>query len=309
MDPTNCLKKLEDFFCPSGVSTSNYGLVVRYLLSDPVRCELYLVGQARENSFEELKRELLNTYGPEKSSVELIESIHFLRQRESQIIKQCAEEVAKLGCRAGVSERDLVALFAGGVASRKVHGAIRLQEPSMPRRITQTCQKSEQSGEVLLGAGQPQTGVMKQNIARQVQQMQRTALQTVGRVGCFSCGCLDHHRRDCPQLRVRKRTAERRTMATINPLTGSVLAVTGKIRRLNILLLVDSDAMVSVIPKRVWDKATSGRKLHGAARPMQLGDGRKMATCIWGYSPSTPGEMKGSARRAGRYTRITFFDQ
>ncbi|KRX85999.1 hypothetical protein T01_13542 [Trichinella spiralis] len=31
--------------------------------------------------------------------------------------------------------------------------------------------------------------------------------------------------------------------------------------------------MVSVIPKRVWDKATSGRKLHGAARPMQLGDG------------------------------------
>ncbi|KRY03438.1 hypothetical protein T01_1893 [Trichinella spiralis] len=43
-------------------------------------------------------------------------------------------------------------------------------------------------------------------------------------------------------------------MATINPPTGSVVAVT-------------------VIPKQVWDKATSGRKLHGAARPMQLGDG------------------------------------
>ncbi|KRX28828.1 hypothetical protein T05_7655 [Trichinella murrelli] len=28
--------------------------------------------------------------------------------------------------------------------------------------------------------------------------------------------------------------------------------------------------MDSVIPKRVWDRATSGRKLHGAARPMQL---------------------------------------
>ncbi|KRY24900.1 hypothetical protein T01_13940, partial [Trichinella spiralis] len=64
------------------------------------------------------------------------------------------------------------------------------------------------------------------NRARQVQQMQRTALRTVGRVGCFSCGCLDHHRRECPQLRVRKRTAERRTMATINPPTGSVVAVT-----------------------------------------------------------------------------------
>ncbi|KRY27273.1 hypothetical protein Tsp_11301 [Trichinella spiralis] len=150
MDPTDCLKKLEDFFCPSGVPTSNYGLVMRYLLSGPVRCVLYLVGQARENSFEELKRELLNKYGPEKSSVELIERIHALRQRESQIIKQCAEE--ELGRRAGVSERDLVALFAGGVASREVHRAIRLQESPMPRRITQTCQKSEQGGEALSGA-------------------------------------------------------------------------------------------------------------------------------------------------------------
>ncbi|KRX15066.1 hypothetical protein T07_9819, partial [Trichinella nelsoni] len=31
--------------------------------------------------------------------------------------------------------------------------------------------------------------------------------------------------------------------------------------------------MVSVMPWRVWDKATSGQKLQGAARPMQLGDG------------------------------------
>ncbi|KRX21504.1 hypothetical protein T07_15147 [Trichinella nelsoni] len=118
------------------------------------------------------------------------------------------------------------------------------------------------------------------NLCRQVQQLERTALQTFGRVGCFSCGCLDQHRRDCSQLRVRKPTAERRTMATINPLTGSVLAVTGKIQSLNILLLVDSDEMGSVIPKRVWDKATSGQKLQGAARPMQLGDGKKMATCV-----------------------------
>ncbi|KRY41707.1 hypothetical protein T01_7204 [Trichinella spiralis] len=99
MDPTECLKKLKDFFCPSGVSTSNYGLVVRYLLSDSESRDLYLVGQARESSFEELKRELLNTYGSKKSSVELIECIHALRQLESQIIKQCAEEVAKLGRR------------------------------------------------------------------------------------------------------------------------------------------------------------------------------------------------------------------
>ncbi|KRY07173.1 hypothetical protein T12_1168 [Trichinella patagoniensis] len=67
------------------------------------------------------------------------------------------------------------------------------------------------------------------NRARQDQQLQRTALRTVGRVGRFSSGCLEHHRRDSPQLRVRKRTVERRAMATITPPTGSVVAVTGKI--------------------------------------------------------------------------------
>ncbi|KRX12517.1 hypothetical protein T07_4971 [Trichinella nelsoni] len=67
------------------------------------------------------------------------------------------------------------------------------------------------------------------NLGRQFEQLQRTALRTVGRVECLSSGYLDHHRRDSPQLRVRKRTAERRTMATINSPTGSVVAVTGKI--------------------------------------------------------------------------------
>ncbi|KRZ81473.1 hypothetical protein T08_7816, partial [Trichinella sp. T8] len=86
-----------NFFCANGVPTSNYGVVVRYLLSDPVRCELYK---------------------------HLIKRSHPMRQRESQINKQCAEEVAKLGRRAYVSERDLVALLAGGVASREVHRAI-----------------------------------------------------------------------------------------------------------------------------------------------------------------------------------------
>ncbi|KRZ50839.1 hypothetical protein T02_7343 [Trichinella nativa] len=137
MDPTQCLEKLEDFYCANGVPTSNCGIVVR----DPVRCELYLVGQARENSFEELKRLLLNTYGPEKSFVELIKRIHALCQRESQIIKQCAEEVAKLGRRACVSERDLVALLAGGSASKEVHRAIWLQDPPTPAEAHKVAKK------------------------------------------------------------------------------------------------------------------------------------------------------------------------
>ncbi|XP_003370768.1 conserved hypothetical protein [Trichinella spiralis] len=34
-----------------------------------------------------------------------------------------------------------------------------------------------------------------------------------------------------------------------------------------------------------------------------------MATYGWGYSPSIPGEMEGSTRRAARYTRKTFLTQ
>ncbi|KRZ16657.1 hypothetical protein T11_13984 [Trichinella zimbabwensis] len=48
--------------------------------------------------------------------------------------------MAELGRRAGVSERDLVARFAGGVALSEVYRAIRLQEPptlAEARRLTE----------------------------------------------------------------------------------------------------------------------------------------------------------------------------
>ncbi|KRZ73023.1 Transposon Ty3-I Gag-Pol polyprotein [Trichinella papuae] len=82
-------------FCASGVLTSKYGVVRQYLLSDSVCRELFLVGQARENFFEE----------------------------------QYAKEMAELGRRARVCERDLAAPLAGGVASREVYCAIQLQDP------------------------------------------------------------------------------------------------------------------------------------------------------------------------------------
>ncbi|KRZ83125.1 hypothetical protein T08_3930 [Trichinella sp. T8] len=121
---TECLQRLEDFFWPNGVQPSNYGVVVRYLLSDPVLCELYLCAASSTST-----GELLRGAKERASFVELIKRIHPLRQRESQIIKQCAEEVAKLGRRACVSDRDLVALLTGGVVSREVHRAIRLRDP------------------------------------------------------------------------------------------------------------------------------------------------------------------------------------
>ncbi|KRY07187.1 hypothetical protein T01_10463, partial [Trichinella spiralis] len=101
-----------------------------------------------------LKRELLNTYGPEKSFVELIERINALRQRESQIIKQCAEEVAKLARRACVSERDLVALFAGGVASR--------EEPSTLAEAQKLAKKVSKAVKHFQERRQPHTGVIKE---------------------------------------------------------------------------------------------------------------------------------------------------
>ncbi|KRX11762.1 hypothetical protein T07_3250, partial [Trichinella nelsoni] len=52
-----------------------------------------------------------------------------LRQREGQSIQQFAQEVAELGRKAGASERDLVRRFSGGVTSKEVYRAIRLQEP------------------------------------------------------------------------------------------------------------------------------------------------------------------------------------
>ncbi|KRX25313.1 hypothetical protein T07_9099 [Trichinella nelsoni] len=52
-------------------------------------------------------------------------------------------------------------------------------------------------------------------------------------------------------------------VATIISQTGNVLYVASKVEKWKILFLVNSGAVVSVIPKRMWDKATSGRKLHG----------------------------------------------
>ncbi|KRX78003.1 hypothetical protein T06_6026 [Trichinella sp. T6] len=129
MDAKEWLKKLEDFFRASGVPTTDYGAIGRYVLTDPMRCELYPAGQATDDFFEELKERLLNAYGLEESPGMLIDRFHALHQRKSQSIQQFAQEVAEPGCRAGVSERDFMAHFGGGITSREVYRAIRLQEP------------------------------------------------------------------------------------------------------------------------------------------------------------------------------------
>ncbi|KRZ11353.1 hypothetical protein T11_12576 [Trichinella zimbabwensis] len=219
LDPTEWLEKLEDFFCACGVLKSNYGVVGRYLLSDPVRREQYLVRQARENSFEDLKRRLLNTYGREESSLELIERFHALLQHDNQTIKQYAQDVVEFGHRAGVSERDLVARFTGGVASREVYRAIQLQEPpslAEARELAENVIKVEEDFqeatttahrryETREGRCDPARGCFGLRDEEPGQASPATGANgptTIRQgVGCFSCGSLDHYKRDCLQLR------------------------------------------------------------------------------------------------------------
>ncbi|KRX32360.1 hypothetical protein T06_6680, partial [Trichinella sp. T6] len=113
------LERLQDFLCVSRVPLSHNDVVARYLLSDPVRRELYPAGQTRENSSEEFKKRFLDAHGPEESAGQLIERFHALHQREGQTIEQYAKEVVEVGRRAGVTERDLMARFAGGITSKE----------------------------------------------------------------------------------------------------------------------------------------------------------------------------------------------
>ncbi|KRZ55916.1 Transposon Ty3-G Gag-Pol polyprotein [Trichinella nativa] len=106
------LERLQDFLCVSRVPLSHNDVV------------------ARENSSEEFKKRLLDAYGPEESAGQLIERFHALHQREGQTIEQYAKEVVEVGRRAGVTERDLMARFAGGITSKEAYLAIRLQEPT-----------------------------------------------------------------------------------------------------------------------------------------------------------------------------------
>ncbi|XP_003381450.1 hypothetical protein Tsp_07140 [Trichinella spiralis] len=197
MDAKEWLKKLEDFFRASGVPTMDYGAVERYLLTDPVRRELYPPGQATDDSFEELKKRLLNAYGLKRSPAMLTDRFHTLQQREGQSIQQFAQEVAELGRRAGVSERDIVTRFSGGVTSREVYRAIRLQElPTLTEarklatRIIQVKDDYQEKQQPQAGVARTEKTEMAQkidamiremgNLAKKVEQLERAAPRPPG---------------------------------------------------------------------------------------------------------------------------------
>ncbi|KRY45127.1 hypothetical protein T03_15390 [Trichinella britovi] len=195
-----------DFLCLSRVPPSDHGMVARYLLGDSFRRELYPAGQTRENSFEEFKKRLLDAYGPEEWTGQLIERFHALHQREGQTIEQYAKEVAEVGRRAGVTERDLVARFAGGITSKEAYLAIRLHEPvtlSEARRLVSKVMRAEEDFHQRrqTRTGNPKsekteaTQLMEdlirevRNISLKLEKQESTAARPAARRnGCFNCG-------------------------------------------------------------------------------------------------------------------------
>ncbi|KRZ87354.1 hypothetical protein T08_8723 [Trichinella sp. T8] len=292
MDSVEWLERLEDFLCISRVPPPDHGVVARYLLSDPKR--------------------LLGAYGPQESTGQLIERFQALHQREGQTIEQYAQEVAEIKCRAGVSERDLLARFAWGITSKEAYLAIRLQEPATlteARRLVSKVMRAEenfhQRRQSHTGNPKPEKTEATQSIDDLIREVRKVSMKlekqeptavrhAARRHGCFNCGGLGHLRRDCPpESHAAPRRNQRPPTSTQSGFPGNrrVLSMAGlqasetpcvnsKLSGMRVSLLLDIGAVVSVIPESLWQIASGGDPLERKMGTIVLADGRRM--CISG---------------------------
>ncbi|KRY07719.1 hypothetical protein T12_5029 [Trichinella patagoniensis] len=213
--------------------------------------------------WQELKRRLLEAYCQSDSPIWLEMRFSGLRQPKDQSIRDFAGEVAEVGCR------------AGNLVSKELHRELYLREPATLRKACQLAGyvtdieegRRRTIDDAALGNGGLARTV--ETLARRLDKMEVTRerpcrssrLQPIQRaMECFECGDLGHIRRDCPQLRVRTRSArasnsgtrDRRVLAMSELQAGQSPSVSSKVNGLEISLLLDSGAVVSVVPLSTW---------------------------------------------------------
>ncbi|KRX63014.1 hypothetical protein T09_2105 [Trichinella sp. T9] len=251
MDPVEWLESMEDFFVVTGVPSSQQAASAGLSVNIAVRRKLFPPGSPRDISWDELKRRFLDIYGHGESLIQLAS------------IREFAQEVAELGCRAGKSENGLVARFICGVASKEVHRELRLREPTT---LVKAHQLAENAAELETEVGEVgcNADAGNDNLAQAVEALTRRETE------CFRCGEQGHFRRDCPQLQTRTRPARAlnsgngvcRLLAMTELQAGHAPSVAGKLNGLEISLLLDSGAK----PPEAPSCSATGEECASAAR-------------------------------------------
>ncbi|KRY79979.1 Retrovirus-related Pol polyprotein from transposon 17.6 [Trichinella pseudospiralis] len=267
INPTEWLDTVEDFFFVNDVPSARQAASARLLMTKAVRRELFPPGSSDVSSW---------TPTTTTSPIQLEIRFSGLRQRKDQSIRDFASEVAEVGRRAGKAESELN-------STRK----LRLREQAT---LTKTRQLTERLAEIEkeIKEGRRRAvnddatesgGLVKavDSLARRLEKME-TAQDRPSRVRstrrpteCFQCSGL--------------------AMAELQ--AGHAPSVAGKLNGLEISLLLDSGAVVSVSPLPIWHKSTGGESLESAGGSIRLGDGRRVRLCGQGTLPLQVGSWRG----------------
>ncbi|KRY47148.1 Retrovirus-related Pol polyprotein from transposon 17.6 [Trichinella britovi] len=255
--------------------------------------------------------------GPVESAPDSCQRPALTQQRKNQSIREFAQEVAELGRRAGKSESELIARFICGVASKEVYRELRLREPTTLVKARQLAENvaeletevggSRQRTTENADAGNDNLAQVVETLTRRFDQLQTTLERSNSRrsarrgTECFRCGEQGHFLRDCPQRQTGTRPAralnngngDRRLLAMTALQAGHAPSVTGKLNGLEISLLLDSGAVVSVVPLSIWHKSTGREPLEAAGGSILLGDGRRVRLCGQGTLTLQVGSWRG----------------
>ncbi|KRX68510.1 hypothetical protein T06_1855 [Trichinella sp. T6] len=219
--------------------------------------------------------------------------------------------------KSGKSESELTARFICSVASKEVYRELRLREPTTLVKARQLAENVAELEKEVGGsrqlttenadAGNDNLARVVETLTRRFDQLQTTLERSNSRrsarrgTECFRCGEQGHFLRDCPQLQTGTRPAralnngngDRRLLAMTALQAGHAPSVTGKLNGLEISFLLDSGAVVSVVPLSIWHKSTGREPLEAAGGSILLGDGRRVRLCGQGTLTLQVGSWRG----------------